>query len=215
MRPRCALRPDAGGLGCDHLRAAGGDHGALWLPCLSNGGAARDGHSAGEPFKRGGYDLSPGWDVQRPPPAGHHFIHPFTGRGPGTTGLYGKCHGIQPAGRAAGPVPWPGGPEKGDAALCRGPGPALWRGCTAHPALPSFFGGAWIFGRVCYREKPVPEAWVTPSHRCGEDSGGAVEAAVRWRRGEGTAGLSGGVRRILAGAAADGGPGPAKSASLL
>ena len=45
--------------------------------------------------------------------------------------------------------------------------------------------------------------------------GGAVEAAVRWRRGEGTAGLSGGVRRILAGAAADGGPGPAKSASLL
>ena len=106
---------------------------------------------------------------------------------------------------SAGPLRRTGGSGPGSAALRGRAGPAVSGG------RPADFAGLAVLRRPGLLPGrgngvvPGAEPGLTPGDRPGADLGGAEPPALRKRRGPGATELSGGLRRLLAGAAAHGG----------
>ena len=205
LRPGCPAGPDAGGLGCDHFRPAGGDYGPVCRPGCPNWSAPRHRHRKDGAGWRGDHYTPAGRCLSGPPEAGDRDVHRLSGGGSAAPGLHHQRDGSGPAGDPVRPSGRPGRPDGEGPAVCGRAGPPVRRGCPPHPAGTAVRGGAGGHCPSGYSGGHPPEPGIAESHCSGADLGGAEKAGVRKMGRRGPAGLSGCGWRLLAGDSAHGG----------
>ena len=118
LRPGCPAGPDAGGLGCDHFRPAGGDYGPVCRPGCPNWSAPRHRHRKDGAGWRGDHYTPAGRCLSGPPEAGDRDVHRLSGGGSAAPGLHHQRDGSGPAGDPVRPSGRPGRPDGEGPAVC-------------------------------------------------------------------------------------------------